>query len=458
MQLVGLSLQGRSTPSPSVDLLEEASGKQGYILDYLTEEVLRLQPDSIQTFLLRTSILSRLSAALCDAVLQQQGSQQVLEFLERSNLFVTALDSQRHWYRYHALFAEALCSRLEQTPGEEVDALYLRASEWYAERGDTAEAVQYAMSAQDWERAADLIEPVAHTLIWRQGEQATVRRWLERFPQEVARARPRLCFAWASSLFLVAPPTAAEPWLEAAKARLTISPPPSGHTDEVDGPHVPKDQDHLLGEILALLAFITSFNGDGRANLAQCQQISAHLSEENLLAHGWLAGAEAQRYRSQGEAVPATQKNLEASRLLQAAGQTSIAISFLNSAASLLIMRGRLHEAWQCCEHAINLSRVEGYSLSLEVGHTSLYQMDILREWNQLDAARELARQALQRDEPLLLSMGLPVLARVHLSRGELDAAAEILQHAERVSEHMRNPYWHALNSVGTHMRFWIAR
>ncbi len=115
MQLVGLSLQGRSTPSLSVDLLEEASGKQDYILDYLTEEVLRLQPGSIQTFLLRTSILSRLSAPLCDAVLQQQGSQQVLEFLERSNLFVTALDRQRHWYRYHALFAEALCSRLVQT-------------------------------------------------------------------------------------------------------------------------------------------------------------------------------------------------------------------------------------------------------------------------------------------------------------------------------------------------------
>src|SRR5258708_2806573 len=84
--------------------------------------------------------------------------------------------------------------------------------------------------------------------------------------------------------------------------------------------------------------------------------------------------------------------------------------------------------------------------------------MDILREWNQLDAAQELAQKVLQRDEPLLLSMGLPVLARVHLSRGELDAAAEILQHAERVSEHMRNPYWHALNSVGTHVRLWIAR
>ena len=458
LQLVGLSLQGHGGRTAPNDLFEEVSGQQSYILDYLTEEVLRLQPPAIQHFLPRTSILERLTAPLCDAILGRTGSQQVLEDLERANLFVIPLDSQRRWYRYHALFAEALRSRLEQLEGEAARDLHLRASQWYAEQGDLAGAVQHALNAPDWERAADLIEPVAHTLIWRQGEQTTVRRWLERFPHEVVRARPRLCFAWASSLFVVVPPTTLEPWLEAAKAGLTISPPPPGRTDEVDGPYTPSDQDYLLGEVLAFQAFITSFSGDGRANLAKCQHIAEHLSEEHLLARGWLAGAEAQIYRSLGETVSATQRNLEASQLMQATGQTSIAISFLSSAASLLIMRGRLHEAWQCCEHAIDLSRLEGYPLSLEVGHTSLYQMDILREWNQLDAARELASKVLQRDEPLLLSMGLPALAGVHLSRGELDTAAEILQHAERASEHLRNPYWHALHSITTHVRFWIAR
>jgi LuxR family maltose regulon positive regulatory protein len=458
MQLVGLSLQGRSTHSPSVDLLEVASGKHGYILDYLTEEVLRLQPGSIQTFLLRTSILSRLSAPLCDVVLQQQGSQQVLEFLERSNLFVTALDNRRHWYRYHALFAEALYSRLEQTPGEEVEALYLRASQWYAEQGDTAEAVQYAMSAQDWERAADLIEPVAHTLIWRQGERTTVRRWLERFPHEVVRARPQLCFAWASSLFLVAPPTSVEPLLEAAIAGLTKSLQPPNRANETNRSYSPSDQEDLLGEILAFQAFVMSFSGDGRANLPQCQHIAAHLSEKHLLARGWLAGAEAQIYRSLGEVVKATQRNLEASQLMQATGHTSTATSFLDAAIYILIMRGKLHEAWQCCEQAINMGKLEGYPLWVEVGHTAVYQMDILREWNQLDTALELAQKILQRDEPLLLSMGLPTLARVHLSRGEYDAAAEILQRAERISEHMRNPYWYALYNVAPMVRMWIAR
>jgi LuxR family maltose regulon positive regulatory protein len=250
-----------------------------------------------------------------------------------------------------------------------------------------------------------------------------------------------------------------EPWLEAAKAGLTTTSSLSGESgeDETNGPFTSSDQDHLLGEVLAFQAFITSFSGDGRANLTQCQDIAGRITEEHLLARGWLAGAEAQIYRSLGEAVPATQRNLEASQLMQAAGQTSIAISFLSSASSLLIMRGRLHEAWQCCERAIDLSQLEGYSLPIEVGHVSQYQMDILREWNQLDAALALAQKVLQRDEPLLLSMGLPALARVHLSRGELDAAAEILQRAERVSGRMRNPYWDALHNTTTRVRFWIA-
>jgi LuxR family maltose regulon positive regulatory protein len=459
LQLVGLSLQGRSGQVASIDIFEEVSGHQSYILDYLTEEVLRLQPPTIQHFLLHTSILDRLAAPLCDAVIGQTGSQHVLEALQRANLFVVPLDSQRRWYRYHALFAEALSAILEQMDSQAVRDLSLRASQWYAEQGDLTEAVQYALKASDWERVADLIEPAVHALIWRQGEQATVRRWLERLPQDVVRARPLLCFAWASAHFVVVSPTTLEPWLEVAKAGLTNSPSLSGGIgeDEVNGPYTSSEQDHLLGEILAFQAFLMSFSGDGRANLLECQDIAGRISERHQLARGWLAGAEAQIYRSLGEAVSATKRNLEASQHMQAARQTSIATSFLSSAASLLIMRGKLHEAWQCCERAINLSRLEGYSLAIEVGHVSLYQMDILREWNQLEAARELAQKVLQRDEPLLLSMGLPVLARVHLARGDLDAAAEILQHAERMSERMHNPYWHALHSITAHVRFWIA-
>lgn len=117
LQLAALSLRGQADPT---DLLAKLRGDYRYILDYLTDEVLQQQPTAIQNFLQSTSILERLSAPLCDALMQQAGSQQVLECLQRANLFVVSLDTERRWYRYHALFAEALRYRLEQPDGESI--------------------------------------------------------------------------------------------------------------------------------------------------------------------------------------------------------------------------------------------------------------------------------------------------------------------------------------------------
>ena len=221
LHLLGLSLQGHTAPT---DLLEEVSGSQHYILEYLFEEVLRRLPPSVQTFLVRTSILERLSASLCDALLEQTGSQQMLEFLERANLFVVPLDGPRRWYRYHALFAQALRYRLEQTEGEALCALHLRASRWYAAQGYFSEAVRHAISAGDWPWAADLIEQ-AYAFIWGSSEHAMVRRWLELLPVEVVRARPCLCLTYAKTLFMVAPSTTIECWLHDAETALRTTGP-----------------------------------------------------------------------------------------------------------------------------------------------------------------------------------------------------------------------------------------
>ncbi|MGZ3647337.1 MAG: hypothetical protein ACXVCM_26190 [Ktedonobacteraceae bacterium] len=157
LQLVALSMRGHTDTTP---ILRELHGSQRYILDYLTDEVLRQQAGTLQTFLLRTSILERLCAPLCDSVMQQSGSQQLLEQLEQAHLFVVPLDERRQWYRYHALFAEALPYRLGQMEGEVVSALHLHASQWYVAQGNFSEAVRHAFCARNWQRVADLIEPV----------------------------------------------------------------------------------------------------------------------------------------------------------------------------------------------------------------------------------------------------------------------------------------------------------
>jgi LuxR family transcriptional regulator, maltose regulon positive regulatory protein len=152
LQLLALSLQGQTDPT---SLLEEASGDQRHILDYLTEEVLHRQPQEVQMFLLSTCILERLTASLCDAIMGQTGSQQVLERLEQANLFVVSLDSKREWYRYHALFAQALCNRLRRIHADLVPILYYRASLWYAEHNQTTQAILHALYAQEWQWAAE---------------------------------------------------------------------------------------------------------------------------------------------------------------------------------------------------------------------------------------------------------------------------------------------------------------
>ena len=266
LQLLGLSLQGHADPG---DLLEEVSGSQRYIFDYLIEEVFQSQSASVQTFLLHTSILKRLSAPLCDAILEQSGSQQMLEQLERANLFIVSLDTQRRWYRYHALFTEALRHRLEQTQPTIVPILHHRASQWYAQHGRLNEAISHAIEAQEWQWAADLIEQV-YTLIWGNSEHAMLRRWLEKLPAEVVRSRPRLCLAYAKTLFMVSSYTTMERWLQDAETALRGTSPALTNETAATGAVSLSEQherDNLLGEIAAQRAIITGYYlGDGHVH------------------------------------------------------------------------------------------------------------------------------------------------------------------------------------------------
>ena len=161
LQLVGLSLRRHSDPGA---LLTGLAGSPHFVLDYLTDEVLRQQPPPLQEFLLHTSILSRLCAPLCEAVVGRPISQKMLEELAAANLFVVPLDEERRWYRYHSLFADALRYRLEQEEKALVPTLHQRASQWYRQQGSTQEAAEHAVLAQAWDQAADSVESdvIAH--------------------------------------------------------------------------------------------------------------------------------------------------------------------------------------------------------------------------------------------------------------------------------------------------------
>jgi LuxR family maltose regulon positive regulatory protein len=344
LQLVALSLQGRSSPGTLLEEVEEVSGSQRYIFDYLIEEVFERQSAAVQTFLLSTSILTQLSAPLCDAVLEQSGSQQVLEQLERANLFLVSLDGQRQWYRYHALFAEALRHRLEETQPTLVPGLHSRASQWYARAGRLGEALSHAVTAQEWPWAADLLERV-YPRIWGNSEHARMRRWLEELPTDVVRSRPRLCLASAKTVFMGASYTTIERWLDDAETALRDTYPTPANSTAEAGARLSSTQDereNLLGEIAAQRAVITGYYlGQGPATLTFCQQALAHLSEGNLLARAEVAYAQSLAYYSSGDIVAAIQRIREATALAQAAGDTSSTIIYLCRTAYSLLLHGK---------------------------------------------------------------------------------------------------------------------
>jgi LuxR family maltose regulon positive regulatory protein len=196
LQLAALSMQGKADIN---EFIRSFSGANQFVLDYLLEEVLQKQTESMQEFLLRTSILNRLSGSLCNAVDENSSAQETLETLEHDNLFVIPLDDERKWYRYHHLFRDLLRQRLSQKYGrDEIANMHIRASEWFEREGEIGEAFQHAMSAADVERAARLLENswlgMDETF-----QTGTWLGWTNQLPLSVRRVRPVLLtqMGWA---------------------------------------------------------------------------------------------------------------------------------------------------------------------------------------------------------------------------------------------------------------------
>src|SRR5258706_2156379 len=200
LRLLALALQGRKDPQDLEHVLATFTGSHRHILEYLVADVLSSQPEPLQEFLLQTSVLSRLTGSLCDAVTGRHDGEQMLERLERANLFLIPLDDAGQWYRYHALFAEAM----QHEAGRRFEEVYMRsrydkASLWFEQYGLLPEATEVALAARDFVRAAALIERiiVPHGI---KNELHTLSRWIGQLPEDILQVHPDLCLAYAATL------------------------------------------------------------------------------------------------------------------------------------------------------------------------------------------------------------------------------------------------------------------
>jgi LuxR family maltose regulon positive regulatory protein len=395
------------------------AGSHRYVMDYLLEEVLGRQPAEVQRFLLRTSILDRLSAPLCDAVLLDPpptGSQSVLEDLEQANLFITPLDDHRIWYRYHRLFADLLRRQLSQRHPDVIPELHARASRWYEDQALLPDSIDHALNAGDFERSAMLIERVIEPLIKR-SELMTLRNWLGALPEEVLHRRPQLCAYHAWLLLLAGEP------VRRVDARIAAL-----------REHVGCDS----GQLKAVQALVSISQGriDGVAMLAD--QALQTLTREDGFWYSVAAWLQDLLRMSDGDLRDEDGEPLRHMVDAHLGGENVLlCVIGLCNVGELRIKQGRLREAQGVFERA--LSRAEdaaGERLPI-AGEPLTWLGELARERNDLAAAERYLADGLELVRqwgPVAAIEGYTALARLQQAQGDRAGADEALDEASRLA------------------------
>jgi LuxR family maltose regulon positive regulatory protein len=459
LQLAALSIQGRDDVA---GFIAGFAGDDRYIVDYLVEEVLHRQPEEVRSFLLDTSILDRLTGPVCDAVTGQAGGKAMLEALDRANLFLVPLDDRRQWYRYHHLFADVLRARLQDEQPDRVPELHRRASDWYEQDGDRSEAIRHAMAGEDFERAADLIELAIPSMS--QGRQeATLRRWLNTLPDDLFEARPVLAVGWVAMRLVRGEAEGVEARLLEAERWLEPGPQaPDGSRGRSTDMIVVDEAAfrRLPGAVSVYRTALAMAHGDVAGTIAHAQRVLDVIGADDHLERGSAEGFLALAHWTRGDLEAANRWWTSAAVSLELAGHVSDAIGCSIALADIRIAQGRLHEAMQAYERGITLAAQQPAPSLRGVPDMHVGMSELFRERNDL----ALATQHLLSSEELGERAGLAqnpyrwrvAMARVREAEGDLDAALELLDEAERLYASDYYPNVRPIPAMKA--RIWIAQ
>ncbi len=432
LQLAAISMHGSQDTS---SFIQSFTGSHHFIMDYLMEEVLKQQPERIQNFLLRTSILDRMCGSLCDAVLLDPSvpGQETLEYLQRANLFIVSLDSERRWFRYHHLLSELLRQRLHQNMGtsaedaeNRVNEFHIRASQWFEDNHFELEAFQHAAAAKDIERVERLItgDGIPRHL---RGAVTTVVDWLGTLPKAVLDSRPSLWWRYASLLLVSGHPIGVAEKLEAAETAL-------------QGVEENQETRNLLGRIAAARATLALTKYDSETMIAQSRRALEYLDPENVTTRAnahWTLGV---AYMFQGKRAAARESLTKTISLSQASEATFTRILATIGLGNLQETDNELHLAAETYRQILQMAGDQPLQI---IGEVHLGLARVLYEWNDLDAAEEHGRKSLQLEQQYDMVIDRFVicemfLARLKLAQGDVSGAASMLAKASQ-SAHQRN-------------------
>ncbi|MDD5367898.1 MAG: LuxR C-terminal-related transcriptional regulator [Anaerolineaceae bacterium] len=429
--------------------IEGFSGTNRYILDYLLEEVLASQPPEIQRFLLWTSILERLTAPLCDALLAtavrsspgdeggahrgsplHSQSASVLEYLEREQLFLVALDDERIWFRYHHLFADLLRARLHQSQPNLVSDLHIQASTWLEQKGFIPEAIQQLFAAHEIDRAAVLIERYGPARL-AEGDPS-VMQMADNLSHERLITRPKIGLYQAWLLIIHSRIDKAVPLLNDMARQLAGADPKSG-------------QQWIQTMIAVALAFLTPPTSTlGFDPLPDYRLLDEIPADELILrnAADYLYGMALAR---RGELVRAVEVSVNNIRREKSPHGTLAIPTLAPFLTRIYLIQGRIHAAASLCREFLDPIKERGIRFIYTSGSMKIDLGEVLYEWNRLEEAEQHIREGLQANEPwrniMTDGFGLTALTRVLQAKGDYAGALQVVEKFEaRLLEHSQPP------------------
>lgn len=369
LQLAALSLQKSANPG---EVISAFAGSHRYVADYLTDEVLSNQSEAVRVFLMKTSILDRFNAALCDHLLGLENSQAALMDLEHANLFIIPLDSDSNWFRYHHLFADLLRRRLEQSNQNELAGLHQRAAEWFEQNGFLLDAIRHWVAADRPERVATLVEGTL-SQAWGRAEMTALMKRVEALPEAILAQYPSLsaflCWSWFwhgqdSERIL--------PMLERAEKNLQRG----------------FDAEQAVGRFNVIRSYLRrTVNTDSPAAILLGRQAIEQLAPDDLLWRGFAALNIAASIHSMGSDLSqAEQAFSETVRLCQAAGDFTTAWIGACARVQVVTERGELQRAIALSAELLDGMQRKGSTSTIR-GWAHINQAQLMYQINDLDAA-----------------------------------------------------------------------
>ena len=371
LQMATVSMQGRNDIS---EFVNSFSGSHRYILDYLFEEALKQQPEEVHTFLFQTSILERLNGSLCNAVAGREDSQEILDRLEKANLFIIPLDEERCWFRYHRLFSDLLRVRLEQTYETQVANLHVKASHWYEQNGFASAAIDHALLAEDFKRAMGMMEEAAEETLMR-SEISTFLSWVNKLPQSLITEHAYLNFlvAWGQMLM--------------------------GHNFDYILEMVEKIEDTtgwLVGRKETLQAFIALSQADMNKSRVHASRALELLNKNDAyfwIISLWIDGVSRAAKQNLDEAGKAYKELFE---MFREQGSTMLTVMTASQLARIQVRQGKLMEAEATFMEALEASRDRQGNLLPIAGEAMMGLGELFLEMNELDKANDYLLEGIE--------------------------------------------------------------